>query len=232
MAKMRSPNYPAMSLPSAVGYAKRLWNTEKRTPVSNEAAAAAMGFKSLSGPARVAIGAMRQYGLIDKADRGNIRISERAVHVLIGEGDERAKALKEAETAPELFQELAKTHSDASENAIRSYLLTKKGFADDGARKAAKAFRETLNLAKSGGSGYTADEGEKVPEDMQGGETGQNQGSGGGAKPADGVLLLNVPFGAGNISVQVRTTGSAISAAHLARVRRYLELAEEDLEPK
>ena len=31
------------------------------------------------------------------------------------------------------------------------------------------------------------------------------------------------------MSVDIRTTGGAITAAHLARIRKYLELAEEDL---
>jgi hypothetical protein len=48
-------------------------------------------------------------------------------------------------------------------------------------------------------------------------------------KPTDGFLALSVPFGAGSINVQVRTVGAAITSAHLARVRKYLELAEEDL---
>ena len=65
---------------------------------------------------------------------------------------------------------------------------------------------------------------------MSGIDTGQNVGAGapGGSKPADGVFSLNVPFAKGSISVQVRVTGDAISPAHLARVRKYLELAESE----
>lgn len=230
MANERSPNYPALSLPQAVALARKLWNSEKRTPVSNEAAATAMGFKSLSGPARVAIGSLRQYGLIDKADRGHVRMSERAVHILIGEGDERAKALKAAETAPDLFQELAKSHADASENAIRSFLVTKKNFVDDGARKAAKAFRETLNLAKSGASGYTADEGDKEPEAMREQESNfsfKAQESDGQAKTD--LLSFAVPYAKGKIAVQIRVSGEELNARHLAAVRRYLQMTESNM---
>jgi hypothetical protein len=42
------------------------------------------------------------------------------------------------------------------------------------------------------------------------------------------VFALNVPFAKGSIAVQVRVTGDAIRPAHLARVRKYLELAEQD----
>jgi len=48
--------------------------------------------------------------------------------------------------------------------------------------------------------------------------------------PADGVFSLTVPFAKGSISVQVRVVGDALKPTHLARVRKYLELAEQDWE--
>lgn len=227
--KMRSPNYPAIDLKQALEYANKLWSAEKRTAISHETAAQALGYKSLSGPARVAIASLRQYGLIDKAEKGHVRVSDLAVDILHGQGTEQQLALSSSAMSPPLFLELSKTHADASENAIRSFLITKKQFAEDGARRAAKAFRDTYLFAIKDTKGYTPSEQQEQPEDMEGIEAGQSGGSGSGPKPLDGVLSLNVPFGAGTITVQVRTTGSPISAAHLARVRRYLELAEEDL---
>lgn len=226
--KMRSPNYPGLSLQQAIEAAEKLWKAEKRTSVSHETAVAALGYKMLSGPARVAIAAMRQYGLVDKAEKGHVRISDVAVSILHGDPNERAGALVSAALEPPLFAELHRTHADASENAIRSYLITKKRFAEDGARRAAKAFKESLTFASALKAGYTAPEGADTPEDMQGNEQGHNSGAAGAVKPPDGVFSLNVPFSKGSISVQVRVTGDAISPAHLARVRRYLELAEQE----
>lgn len=62
----------------------------------------------------------------------------------------------------------------------------------------------------------------------------RDAGVGSGGKAPDGVFSLNVPFAKGTIAVQVRVTGDAISPAHLARVRKYLELAESewDSEPE
>jgi hypothetical protein len=51
-------------------------------------------------------------------------------------------------------------------------------------------------------------------------------------KPAgDGVLSLSVPFGAKGsvLSVSVTLAGERLKPAHIAKVRRYLELAEMDL---
>jgi hypothetical protein len=225
--RMRSPNYPGLNLEQAIESADKLWNAEKRTAVSHETAATALGYKMLSGPARVAIAAIRQYGLIEKAEKGHIRISDLAVAILHGQGTDRDLALGQAGLSPSLFLELSRTHMEASETAIRSYLITKKHFAEDGARRAAKAFKDTVAFGIKDGKGYNPGRLHETPEKMMGNETGQN--STGGGKVPDGVFSLNVPFAKGTISVQVKVTGEAINPNHLARVRRYLELAEEDL---
>jgi hypothetical protein len=225
---MRSPNYPALTLAQAVESVRKLWDSERNTAVDHETAAKSMGFKSLSGAARVAIGSMRQYGLVDKADKGHIRISDLGVRILHGQEHERQTGLAEAATTPDLFRELATSHLKGSENAIRSYLITKKGFAEDGARKAARAFREVAALVSGGDSGYNGANGDRKPEDMTTTDTGQTGGSTPPPPGRDGVFSMTVPFAKGSISVQVRVTGDAINPAHLARVRRYLELAEKD----
>ena len=48
--------------------------------------------------------------------------------------------------------------------------------------------------------------------------------------PGPGVFSMSVPFAKGSINVQVRVVGDALKPAHLARVRKYLELAEQDWE--
>lgn len=230
--KMRSPNYPALGLSQAVEAARKLWDKEKRTPVSIGTAATALGYGSLSGPARVAIAALRQYGLVEKPDPGHVRLSERARDILHGTDAEKQAALVAAASGPKLFRELAATHLDGSDAAIRSYLITKKEFSEEGARKAVKSFRDTLKLASPSASGYNSADNEAEDEDMDAVETtqkAQNVSFGSGkTTPDSGVFQLTVPFSKGTISVQVRVTGDAISPAHLARVRKYLELAESD----
>lgn len=48
----------------------------------------------------------------------------------------------------------------------------------------------------------------------------------------ENVFSLSVPFSKGTINVQVSVTGGAIRPAHLARVRKYLQLAEDEWEEK
>jgi hypothetical protein len=231
--KSRSPNYPALSLQQALDLAGKLWAAEKRTAVSNDSAASAFGFKALSGPARVAIGALRQYGLIERTERGHVKLTDLAIHALHGTPKEREDALVAAATKPDLFNELLQTHREASEDAIRRHLLTKKGFADDGARKAAKAFRETIGLVSQPASGYNSNnvdqESEsitmRVSQDQYGlGSSSQESG------PTSGLLSLNVPYGDTQLSVQVKVSGERLKRAHIERVRKYLQLAEDDLE--
>jgi hypothetical protein len=225
--KMRSPNYPAMAIAQAVELAKKLWMAEKKTAVTHETAAQAMGFKSLSGPARVAIGALRQYGLIDKAEKGHVRISDLMLEILHGHGTQQELALGRAAMTPDLFLELSKTHLEASENAIRSYLITKKGFAEDGARKAARAFVETKAFAIDGNPDYNPETMQEKPQAMPTIDMGQQLAP--RSSDGAGVLSLKVPYGAGALAVEIRVTGEPLKRAHIERVRKYLELAEDDL---
>ncbi len=221
--KMRSPNYPAVSLPQAVELARKLWTEAKKTAVGHDAAVVAMGFRSLSGPARVAIGALRQYGLIDKAEKGHIRISDLGVNILHGSPDERRHALAIAALTPDLFTELSKTHLDASEQVIRSYLITKKEFAEDGARKAAKAFKETMALAGTDGTGYTAPDSQEKPQAMQGTESGQLTKA---ATPQGEVERVRVSLKGGRLA-RVVFTGDVPTQADIAKVIASLELQKD-----
>ena len=46
-----------------------------------------------------------------------------------------------------------------------------------------------------------------------------------------GTLSLTLPYGGagGELTVQVRLVGERLTRSHLAKVRRYLQLAEDDL---
>ncbi len=222
---MRSPNYPAATLSQALEALEKLWSEAKRATVDYEGAVKAMGYQSLSGPARAMIGALRQYGLIDKPEKGHLQISELGVTVLHGQGTEQHRAIRQAATTPPLFNELAQTHAESSPQIIWSYLITKKRFTDDAARKAAKAFKEAIWLAGGAGTGYTHSEAQEKPEAMPAIDTIQP------SRPTDGsgILSLKVPYGSGALNVEIRVTGEPLKRAHIERVRKYLELAEGDL---
>jgi hypothetical protein len=148
MAKMRSPNYPALSLGDSIQRVKLLWSKEKKTAVPADVAAKAIGYGGLNGPSRTALGALKKYGLVDSDDSA-IRVSDLALSILHpGSEEERLTSTRIAAVMPELFSSLFTTHAHASDDAIKSYLITKLGFSESGARQVIKTFRDTIELAK------------------------------------------------------------------------------------
>ena len=164
MAKMRSPNYPAVGLSEAVTMAQKLWGKEKKTPVNAAVAATAIGYKGLSGPSRTALAAMKRFGLLEE-DKVGMRVSPLALRILHAAGeDDRLQALREAALKPELFRRLFKSHGQASNDALRSYLITRLNFSETGAKALIDAFRDTIAVAKLNDPEYTPP---VTPEDIE-----------------------------------------------------------------
>lgn len=148
--------YPSIALPAAVSLVRSIYEKDKRTPVSYTAAATAMGHGSLSGPARMKVASIKNYGLLDAVGE-NVQVSPLAMRLLHQNDDvpDYRAAAKEAALRPELFRKLAETHLEASQDTIASHLLLKMQLSDDGARVAAKAFKETIAFAKLDNTEYT-----------------------------------------------------------------------------
>jgi hypothetical protein len=152
---VRSPNYPAFGLTEAVDAVKALWEKEKKTPVDVATIATAWGYGSVSGRVRSKLGAVRKFGLVEDTADG-IRVSAIAMRILHeADNTERLTAMREAALKPSLFRELYESHANASDQAIKSYLILKRGFSDAGAREATRAFRDTIEVANLVGSEYT-----------------------------------------------------------------------------
>jgi hypothetical protein len=148
MAKMRSPNYPAISLGVAVQRVRALWSKEKKTSVGAAVAAEAIGYSGLSGPSRTVLSSMKKYGLVDSDER-NVCVSNVALRIIHpASEEEHLAALQEAALSPELFRQLFESHRDASDLALKSYLINKLEFSEVGAVQLVKAFRDTLTFAK------------------------------------------------------------------------------------
>src|SRR5689334_3881195 len=146
-SKGRSPNYPAMGLPAAIESARKLWQAEKRTTVPPDVAARAIGYAGISGASRAALAALRQYGLIDYYG-GGLALTDTAIDILVHpqESEDYQRAIRAAANAPDLFRELNQDQPDASDVALTAYLISRKRFSQDGARKLVRALRETNSL--------------------------------------------------------------------------------------
>lgn len=241
MPKGRSPNYPSMKLSEALALAQKLWDKEQRTTVPPEVAVRAWNYNGLSGASRVALAGLRQYGLLDNAS-GGVRLSDLAIGILHSPKDspERAAAIRKAALTPPLFQKMAKSHPNGSDDAIRSHLIIDRKFTEDGARRFIPPFREALKLANADPGGYTSLEPNGESEAMQRERPAdQSLGGVGGIGPTATLYPPSVsasgpvhpyswPLGK-NIRAEVRIIGDGLQPSHLETLRKYLELAKDAL---
>jgi hypothetical protein len=225
----RSPRYPAISLPAAIEAIGKLWQKEKRTAVPAEVAVRAMGYNSLSGASRSLIAALRQYGLLESSG-GSIAVSDVAVDILVHEpnSQEWLEAIGKAARAPEIFRELLQTHQDASDSAINAYVITRRRFSPDGARKLIRAFRETMALANRTGQGYSQ---AIVSSDSAHGDDMITPQQSGGQQSVAGqkVTVMQFPLG-GGIRAEIRFIGGDPEPSHIERLEAYLKVTSTALE--
>lgn len=146
----RSPNYPAYSLRDALGFANLIYEQERRSTIPMEAAAKALGSQSLSGPARSKIAALRHFGLLDSPGSGRVKLTERALVLVLHRPDdpEFVSAARDAALDPPLFHELYSQFGESSNETLRIYLIKDRSFSDDGAKRAISTFRQTIEFAQ------------------------------------------------------------------------------------
>lgn len=227
---MRSPNYPAVGLGEAVKLANDVWAREKRSNAPASSIVQAWGYAGLSGNARTKISAMLKYGLLEEGKDGDLRLSERAVHILHNPLDsiERLDALREAALAPDLFMELHQTYEHGSDDTIKAYLITKKGFSDTGAEACLKAFRDTQEVARLVGMGVTPMTPQVEQKPRHTFTPPESPGNAAQSRlpppPPDSVTTFRWPLSRG-VTAEVRFIGD-VKPAHLDLLKQYLEVAK------
>ena len=169
MAKVRSPNYPNLSLGPALEAMRPAFQNENRNKMSQSVLAKHLGYSSLNGRALGKIGAVRAYGLIDGSG-DELRISDDAVKALMAPAgsSERTDALGRLANRPKLFQELTKEFPTMLSLDNLKYTLIKRQFTPDAAEKAAKSYLATMNLV--GGIQDEYNPPDEEGSDGQGGE--------------------------------------------------------------
>lgn len=153
MARMRSPNYPAMPLGEALKVTKTLWDKNRLTTISREAAAKDLGYTGLTGRSLQVLGALNQYGLTENAAKGHMRVTKLGECALIGFPEEKKRqAISEAARSPSFFRDILERFEGSvpGENAVRFFLLSN-GFTNDGVEKALKVFAETTRFVEING---------------------------------------------------------------------------------
>jgi hypothetical protein len=156
MARDRSPNYPAISLPEAISRAEMCRSQIGLASALRPVIAKALGYGSLNGSALSALSAMLKYGLLEKHGL-SCKISSRAISILNPTHQrEKAQAIWDAATTPNLFVDLMDTFPGIvpEESAITGY-LSRRGFANAALNNVSQAFRETFALVLAEAHGHT-----------------------------------------------------------------------------
>ncbi len=153
MARMRSPNYPAMPLEEALKVVKTLWDKNRVATISREAAAKDLGYAGLTGRSLQVLGALNQYALTENVAKGHMRVTKNGEAALIGFPEAiKRKAISEAAKSPTFFRDILGQFEGTvpGDNAVRFFLLSN-GFTNDGVEKALKVFGDTTRFVEING---------------------------------------------------------------------------------
>lgn len=228
MTRMRSPNYPAISLSQAIVLVDKIFRADRTNVIDKDVAAEHMGYSGLTGRTLKLLGALSQFGLLDKTVKGKVRVSKTAVSILHGTtDDERNQAILAAARSPVLFRRIAEAFDDPSEKTITSFLM-KEGFTDRAVAPVLRSYRDTNAFLAAngvsesyGGSGEVDEESPpdndlREDDEMDAGEIGEagereaDKGKRGKVTFADtGPLDYNLSTGG------LRLTGMTNSATEL-----------------
>src|SRR5579863_3582825 len=127
LKRVRSPNYPSMSLVEAVQQIQKLFGKIGQHPAPRDAVATSMGYSGLHGASATAISALIKYGLLERIGE-DYKLTERAMRIIAPHDQgEKAHALHEASQEPALFAELIDHFKGEVpiDDLLRSYLLRK-----------------------------------------------------------------------------------------------------------
>ena len=174
MAKSRSPNYPAISLPDAIARVEKIYKNEGKNPMSREAIASILDYDGLTGTSIPVISAISKYGLIE--GRGDdIHVSSDAVTILIDpeDSDERRSALGRVAVNPRIFKKLSQKFPKTPTVDTARIYLEKGDFTPKAARKAAKNYVDTMEFVISEGVEYDGGEDDDTPREFSVGDSVQ-----------------------------------------------------------
>jgi hypothetical protein len=160
-ARIRSPAYPFISLPKAIGYARSLWDKQKRNLVPISVAAVDFGFTSATGPAGQIVSALTQFGLLEssgKKEQRKVKLSDHGFRIL-ATPDQHSEAfmamIKRSALLPTLYANLMTKYASGlpSDAALRHELEFDLKFNPGVIPEVVRAFRETVSFANLDGSG-------------------------------------------------------------------------------
>jgi hypothetical protein len=244
----RSPSYPYISLREAVAKIRVVREKQHHHPTTAEVIASLWEYSPKSSGGRQTVAALRAFGLLEPVGDGQLKVSNSAAKILLSEGDsqEQLALLREAALKPRLHAKLWERFGAKlpAPQSLRITLELEEGFNANSVEDFLREYEDTIAFAKVAEPGIMPPVEEGKIEAPSGGamQTSETPTSPFSPKPAPQllnpphgepsrhILALSVPFHGTSLTVRIEVLGQMLKKEHLARVRKYLELAEDDLE--
>lgn len=171
-SKTRSPNYPSISLETAVTKLNEAFQQMKRHQVGVEIAVRSMNLSYRSSSGKLALAAMRAFGLFENVGLAMVKISTLGLDIAADYkrgSAEWLKAVKESAIKPKIHQTLWELYGAElpPEDEIRRYLIRELKFNDNAVGPLIAEYKRTIGFAKltedgtiQGGDGAPIEESE------------------------------------------------------------------------
>ncbi|HEX6903114.1 MAG TPA: hypothetical protein VF789_25575 [Thermoanaerobaculia bacterium] len=150
--KIRSPSFPFISLPEALERARAFFDREHRHETEPEVAVRHWGYSPRSSGGNQTLAALRAFGLLEMVGEGKVRLTERAVRILLDEREEspeREQLLRQAALSPALHARIWERYKGVlpSDATLRLYLVADEGFNERSVDEFIAELKETLEYA-------------------------------------------------------------------------------------
>jgi hypothetical protein len=148
MTRVRSPNYPALSLPQAIDAVGKIHGAEQHLAAPKEVVAKHLGYAKLHGLAGRVVSAIEKYGLLEEVNGDKVKVSPLAMSILFpATPEEKQKAINDSAFKPPIFAAIRDEwqSSRPSDENLRVYLVRKK-FASDALDRVIEVYKETMAL--------------------------------------------------------------------------------------
>lgn len=148
MARIRSPNYPQLSLGEALDRVRKIHAKENHLAAPREVIAKHLGYGGMNGASAKTISAIAKYDLLEEAGGDKMKVSSLALSILFPkDGQEKASAIRRAAFSPSLFSDINAEWEghQPSDDSLRSWLI-RRNFASDAVDRVIESYRDTVAL--------------------------------------------------------------------------------------
>src|SRR6266542_2737783 len=149
LPKGRSPNYPGISLETAIDRARTLYDYGELHPIPLKTIMEKWGYKSpTSGHATVTYASLKKFGLLEDDGRGDQKlghVSDLAVEILHPNPRQQA-AVKDAALHPPIIREWWQRYNGnlPPDETLRWEYVVQGPFTESGLRDFLRVYRETI----------------------------------------------------------------------------------------